>query len=120
MSRGPIRDLNHAANVVAVSLANSKQAGIEYAPGNGTQFKLVFLRPEIDTLEGAGLPGGRVLVALPNFGTAFHFAMAPVNWTYVAEKLGLKYESDAQALADLFAAIGEYRPHAMAVPAVTE
>ena len=117
MSR-EIRDINQAANVVAVSLANSpgRPVAINLAPGNGTLYRLVFVPLGEQVGEELGAHPGRVLVALVNFGSVFHFSMTKTSASYIAEKLSLKHEADAQVIADLIEAIGEYQPHALTVP----
>lgn len=117
MSR-EIRDINQAANVVAVSLANSpgRPVAVNLAPGNGTVYRLVFVPLGDQVSEQLAVHPRRVLVALVNFGTVFHFSMTRTSPSYIKEKLSLKHDEDARVIAELIEAIGEYQPHALTVP----
>lgn len=117
-----IRDINHAANVVACAMANcpDRPVGVNLAPGNGTLYRLVFVKLGEQVGDELGAHSGRVLVALVNFGSCFHFSMTKTSATYIQEKLSLAHIADAQVIADLIEAIGEYEPHALTSPVFTD
>lgn len=76
-------------------------ARVEYQPGDGTRYDIVF----------APLHDGVVCVTLVNFGTGYVFDLLgprvdPPHWTYVSEKLfGGRPTSSAVAIHELLAAV---------------
>jgi len=110
-----------AAAHLAYNDGRSQPVGVAYAPGNGSEYQLMFtpVRALIDehnrrfprhrdrATSAFGASDGWIITVINLGGRAMVLSGngTCVHWTYVAEKLRLP-TPDAKALAELFEAVG--------------